>query len=119
MTRKPRPILSLNKDPKQTGRDSEKRVSKRLSASLKPASGALVGAKGDMATPEYTIEAKATQNLSLSLPLDWWLGVHIAAREQNREPALTLTFVTANGRPRKNGRLVVISEDHFKELTGG
>ena len=117
MPRKPRPILSLNKDPKQTGRDSEKRTAGRLRASLKPASGAMEGAKGDMSTPEYTIEAKATQNLSMSVPLDWWLGVNQYAREQNREPALTLTFVTANGRPRKNGRLVIISEEHFRELT--
>ena len=49
----------------KSGTKSEKRLSKDLGARLRPASGAMEGAKGDMTIGECLIEAKSTINATM------------------------------------------------------
>ncbi len=101
------------------GRRSERQVARRLGARLQPASGAIQEAKGDMTTPMFLVEAKATERDSYSLKLDTLAKVAQEALSVAKEPALTITFVTGDGRPRPYGRWVMLPERLFKELTDG
>lgn len=98
------------------GRRAEEELSGRLGADLTPASGALDGAKGDMQAGDFLIESKATENGSMSVKYGWLNQVHMCAREKGLDPALSVQFVSADGRPRKNGAWVMISEEDFREL---
>lgn len=98
------------------GQKAEKKTARRLGASLTPASGAIDGAKGDMAVSDTLIENKATKKLSLILKYEWLLKIAHEAIGKNKEPALTLQFVTEDGKPRPDGAWVCIPERHYREI---
>jgi hypothetical protein len=100
------------------GRKSEKKVASRLNARMTPNSGAKKGAKGDMSTRDWLIEAKATEKDSMSVQLDWLAKITGEASQDHKTPALTVTFVTGDGKPRKRGKWVMIPEHVFEELIG-
>ena len=100
------------------GVKSEKRLAKRLGGRQTPGSGALEGAKGDVVLPDVLMEAKSTTNDSMSLKLDWLAKISGEASNQSKQPALSVTFVTGDGRPRKDGAWVMIPERVWKELFG-
>lgn len=91
-----------------TGRASERRVAATLRAKPTPASGALPWAHGDMNKGRWRIEAKSTVKDSISLKLDWLEKIQREANEGGKFPALTVTFVTGDGRPRPAGDWAMI-----------
>lgn len=97
------------------GRKSEVRTAKRLGARTRPASGAVRGYKGDMIRHQFLMEAKSTEHASVRLELDWLLKIQSEARMEAKVPALTLTFVTGDGHPRKSGKWVMVPEWWFQE----
>lgn len=100
---------------KPTGTRAEQRTAARLEADLVDASGALEGRKSDMTLRDFRVENKATEADSVRLKLDWLLKIAHEAAETGRTPALTLQFVTGNGKPREGGAWVVIPESVFRE----
>lgn len=102
-----------------TGRMSEKRVAKSLNGRLTPASGALSGAKGDIHLTDYLVEAKATEKDSMSVKLAWLTKIAAEARSEGKEPALSISFVTGDGRPVFDGEWVAVPKSVFEEMTRG
>lgn len=98
------------------GNKSEKRTAKRLSAKLQPYSGNKPNARADMTLARFLIEAKSTTAGSLRLPLDWLCKIAGEARRANRSPAMSISFVTGDGRERTDGTWVMMPESIFKEL---
>lgn len=101
----------------QVGRASEAKAAKSLAARLTPASGALAGAKGDMTTKDYLIEAKSTINKSMSLKLLWLQKIQHEALTTGKTPALSVRFTTEYGDAVQGGDWVMIPASEFKELT--
>jgi hypothetical protein len=99
------------------GQRSEKRLAKSFQARLTPASGALSGAKSDFVLPSFRFEAKSTVNNSFSVKLEVLEKITREAMETNREPVVTVSFVTGNGQPRLFGDWVLIPQHVFRELT--
>ena len=100
----------------KAGRKSEKRVAKELGARERPASGAMPGAKGDMEVRRALLEAKSTTGNSISVSLDWLAKIAREARSDGKTPALTVSYVDDDGRPRPDGDWVLIPLYAFKEL---
>lgn len=98
------------------GRQAEERTAKRLGAKLTPASGALDGAKGDMALGCFLIENKSTVQGRIGLKFDWLAKIAREARTLGKRPALALSFTTGDGRPIVDGKWVLIPEHVFDEL---
>ena len=90
------------------GRLAESRLSDYLGAWLKPASGAVRGNKGDMEFSGHLIEAKSSVRNSIRIEHAWLGKICKEAREQNKKPALTLSFTLNNGRPVPNGEWVCV-----------
>lgn len=100
------------------GREAEKSLSKRIGGKLTPASGAMVGAKGDMSKGEFLIEAKATQNDSMSLKKSWCHKIYQEALEKTKRPAIAIAFTNDSGRSEKRDRWVMLTESDYLELIG-
>lgn len=101
-----------------TGILSEQRVAKRLQGRLTPASGAL-GAKGDMTAEDYRLECKSTVNESMSVKLSWLEKITREAHATGKKPALTVTFTTGDGRPRRFGSWVMVDEQTWNDMIKG
>lgn len=103
------------------GRLYEKQVAKTLSARLRPASGAMVGAKGDLTVGKWLLEAKTTTDASLGLKLGWLVKITEEANASGKIPGLLFSFVLPTGRPRPNceSEWVAMPVSMFKELTNG
>ncbi len=99
----------------EAGRRAERHTAKRLGARLTPGSGS-GNLKGDFYTEVMHVEAKSTQNQSISLKLDWLKKITKIGRARAKSPAVTITFTTADGRPKPNGTWVLIPEGLFNEL---
>lgn len=113
------PSLMRPKATGTAGRASEKRLAGRVGGRLKPASGAMEGAKGDLETKALLIEAKATEADSLRLTLAWLTKIAGEAQDAGKLPALAVTFVTGDGRPRRDGAWVMLREADFNALMKG
>ena len=100
-----------------SGRKSEKRLARDLGAKERPASGAMAGAKGDMALGDVLLEAKSTTQTTMALKLDWLVKIGAEARAEGRTPALAISFVRPDGHPQIDGDWVAIPMYLFKELT--
>ena len=98
------------------GRQSERKVAKELRARLTPASGAMEGAKGDMAVSGFLIEAKSTSSGSLSIKLDWLSKIRHEAVHSDKLPALTVTFTDRNGEPVSEGQWIMIPLSVWKDI---
>ena len=85
--------------PMDHGKAYESHVSKRLGARLTPASGAMVGAKGDMSMQDFLIESKTTTDSSLALKLGWLVKISEEAQCKGKKPAVITSFVLPSGRP--------------------
>jgi hypothetical protein len=82
-------------------------------------SGSKPNARGDMVLGNFLIEAKSTISGSLRLPLDWLAKITGEAERAGRVPALSVSFVSGDGRARANGRWVAVPESVFLEMCGG
>ena len=100
----------------EAGRHAERKQAKRIGGKQTPASGALVGAKGDVRVGSYLIEVKSTVLKSLRIDLGWLRKVSQEATEASCNPALSVLFTTEDGRPVAGGRWVLIREDDFREM---
>ena len=98
------------------GRKAETKTAKRLGGRLKPASGAMQGAKGDFELIEFLAENKSTSNESVSLKLAWLEKVSKEAITRGKEPLLTLQFVKSNGEPVMFGSWALIPEQVLNEI---
>ncbi len=101
----------------QAGRASEKNIAHHLKAKLKPASGSMTGAKGDMELPEFLLEAKSTVKDSIYIKREWLKKIGQESLGVNKYPAVSITFTTEDGTPRHRGSWVMITQDMFRELT--
>lgn len=66
----------------------ERRIAKAVGGHRVAASGALPGAKGDVKTAEWLIEAKQTIRSRYSLTLAVWRKIEREALEKGKKPAL-------------------------------
>jgi hypothetical protein len=100
------------------GRLSEKIQARKMGARLTPASGALQGAKSDATLKNFRMEMKSTVHESLSVKLDWLKKISEEALPLNQIPALSLSFVTPEGKPQTltNAEWVAIPRWAFQEL---
>lgn len=103
------------------GGKSEARVSKVLGARLQPASGAMRGAKSDMLARtqgyKFRVESKSTVKDTMGLDLGWLTKIGHEASQDGSVPALTLSFVTSEGKARtaRNAEWVCVPMWFFQE----
>ena len=101
------------------GRLSEKRLGKALGGRLTPASGAMLGAKGDIDLGPVLLEAKSTINDSLALQYAWLAKIAKEALSLGKTPALAVSFVSEQGGVYPFGDWVMMPRDVFKEIVDG
>ena len=99
------------------GQKAEKRAAKRLKGRLTPASGALVGAKGDIVKRRFLIESKATKDASIRVTLAWLDKIAKEALDAGKDPALLIQFVDASGNPWRGSGWVLVPERVFAEIS--
>lgn len=98
----------------EAGRKAEGHTAKRLGARLVRGSGS-GWLKGDLFTKLVHVEAKSTQKKSISLKLEWLEKITRTAMEQGKQPAVTITFTTGDGRPKFSGKWVLVPEAWLHE----
>jgi len=101
----------------QHGQKAERKAAKRLKGRQTPASGALVGAKGDIVKRAFLIESKATKHASISVTLDWLDKISKEALDAGKDPALLIQFVDAGGNPWRGSTWVLVPERVFAEVS--
>lgn len=99
------------------GTSSEKRVSKVVGSRLNPASGAMRGCKGDSVKKGFLIESKATVSDTMKVDLGWLVKIANESANKGKDPALTISFVLADGKARPMGDWVLIPAVVFAGLT--
>jgi hypothetical protein len=99
------------------GRQSERRLAKQLGGRLRPASGAVPGAKSDIALKHQLVEAKSTVGRSIAIQHAWLGKCAAEARSEGKTPVVTISFTTADGRPVPHGSWVLIPLHDWQELT--
>jgi hypothetical protein len=82
------------------GKTSEKRVAKSMGAKLHPASGAMRGAKSDASLPKFRLEMKSTTTDTMTLEIGWLVKIAHEAVDHGHSPAVVLSFVGTDGKPR-------------------
>jgi hypothetical protein len=112
------PLFDRQKDKGSHGRSAEKRAAKRLGGRVRPGSGALDGAKGDITVKKFLIENKAVSTDSISIKLDWLLKIYAESISAGLTPALAFQFVHGSGISELRNRWVMIPEDVFLEMLG-
>ncbi len=103
------------------GRISEKRLSKTLGGTLRPNSGAVEGAKGDIVVGKTLVEAKSTTGRSIKIEHSWLGKISKEARDAGKTPLLALSFTSEDGRPVPNGEWVCMKltdYQYMKEKAG-
>lgn len=111
------------KDGMTHGRTSESRLIKTLGGRAQPGSGNMDRAKGDMklqtVSYKFRMECKATKNLTLAVEAGWLTKIAHEAASDASIPALTISFVDPQGKPRtKNSEWVAVPLWFFREITG-
>lgn len=76
----------------EAARRHQDRVAEALVGRVQPASGAFVGAKGDVITRFFKVECKTTQFRSMSVKSEWLSKLFIEAEQEGQLPALALEF---------------------------
>ena len=104
-----------------SGRDSEKRVAKKMGGKLQANSGATPFSKGDFKLRKkikFLVEAKSTTTQVLKLESDWLIKINREALAIGCSPALTISFTDDSGKLR-NGACdwVCVPRAVFDELT--
>ena len=100
----------------KAGRKSEARLTRQLGGHVRPASGAMEGAKGDIDLGEILLEAKSTTGQSIGVKHGWLAKIGKEARSEGKMPALALSFTNEDGSPVMDGEWVLIPLHRFREL---
>lgn len=99
------------------GRKAETSLAKRIGGDLKPGSGALDGAKGDMTLGDFLIENKSSHGGdSFSIKKSVLHKIYQEGLEQTKSPALAFQFVNSQGQSEKRDRWVMVPEAVFQEM---
>lgn len=99
----------------KAGRKSEVRLNKKIGGRQTPASGALETAKGDILKGEFLIEAKATESDTFRLERTILCKIAGEALRVGKLPAVCVSFITGNGKPKVDGEWALIRLKDFKE----
>lgn len=99
--------LEKNSEKKKSLRQ-EKRWAKELEGKRRPASGALLGLRGDITKGKFLFELKRTDKKSFTLTLEMWNKIMSQSFSDGKIPAVGLTIQGID--------LVVISRDTFLAL---
>jgi hypothetical protein len=104
----------------KSGRKSERRLALSLGARPTPASGALSRSKGDAKLGKLLLEMKSTVSNSMLLELSWLNKITSEAQACGMQPALIVSFVTPEGRPRSesNAEWACVPRWLLEELLG-
>lgn len=115
------PLAPREKPDTGHGKLYEGFAAKKMGARMQPASGAMVGAKGDLTVREYLIESKSTTNASLAIQLAWLVKITEESQAKGMTPALLMSFVLPTGRPKPNAcsEWVAVPLPIWQELTEG
>jgi hypothetical protein len=92
-------LVRQNRPVGKTGRLSEKKVLKSLGAKATPASGAMVGAKGDGELGDFLLELKSTTAQSIAISVGWLSKISQEALNKGKTPAVVISFVMPDGSP--------------------
>jgi hypothetical protein len=97
-------------------KDNENRIAKTFGGRRLPRSGGRRWSatdsttdQGDVTSPDFLIEHKHTVKDSISLKKEWLRQVEAGARRKGKDPALVLTFETADRRDRDDYVVVPLS----------
>lgn len=99
----------------EAGRRSEKRTAKQVGGRLRPGSGAVEGAKGDIVLQELLLEVKSTASRTMRLEHAWCAKIAKEALDQSMTPAVAVNFTHADGRAVPEGEWVLIRRIDFME----
>jgi hypothetical protein len=80
----------------------------------------MVGAKGDVrirGKQPILLEAKATTNATMSVEHAWLVKIAHEAQASGSIPALSISFVTPEGKQKISGDWVAVPLHIFRELT--
>ncbi len=99
----------------KAGRKSEVRLNKKIGGQQTPASGALQGAKGDIRKDDFLIEAKSTTTESFRLERGILCKIAGEAIRVDKIPAVCISFVTGNGKPKVDGEWALIRLKDFQD----
>jgi len=94
----------------RTGQISERRTTERVGARGRPGSGAQLHSKGDGDLDVVLVECKSTRRGSFRLDLGDLIKISREAADEGKHPALTLTYVDEQGRPKRYGSWVLVPE---------
>lgn len=100
----------------KTGRKAETQIASKLKARLRPNSGAMASAKGDMVLDDFLIEAKSTVHDSISIKYEWLGKISSEAMAVRKVPALAVAFTWPDGRAVSFGEWVMIPLTAFNDL---
>jgi hypothetical protein len=102
------------------GKRSEERLAKSLGMRLTPASGAVAGLKGDMRTQQgikVLLEAKSTTATTMPIDLAWLIKIKGEALGKRSIPAVSISFVLPDGKPRGNAsEWVMLPKTEYEDL---
>lgn len=98
------------------GQKSERKTAKRIDGAVRPGSGSVEGAKGDIMTHSYLLENKCTSKRSFSVKIEWLQKITKEAREEGKLPGLSIQFVDYHGNSKPHGRWVMIPESEFIDM---
>lgn len=109
------PYLRRRKGIGITGVKSEKRVAKKIQGRQHAGSGNMVGYKGDITKDSFLLECKSTVHESFQLTREILAKITAEASMQGKLPALTISFITGNGKAKEYGDWVCIPLKDFED----
>jgi hypothetical protein len=101
------------------GVKSEARLGRRLGGRVRPLSGAVPGAKGDIELGQILIEAKSSTGNKIPVDRRWLAKIAGEARAEGKVPALALSFTYGDGRPIPDGEWVCMPLSVWRGLFDG
>ena len=99
----------------KAGRKSERLLSRKIGGRQTPASGAIETAKGDIKKGQFLIEAKATEADTFRLDRAILCKIAGEALRFGKIPAVCVSFVIGNGKPKVDGEWALIRLRDFEE----
>lgn len=90
-----------------------------MGAKLHPNSGAMRGAKSDASRGHFRLEMKSTVMQAMPIEMAWLVKIAQEALEHGQVPAVVVSFVDPEGRPRlkQYAEWVLLPRAAFQELT--